>query len=146
MRLPVIKHLVSFIERNDEDYVVEAMEVLEDLVEAPGIKDEELDVIGELLSNFSGALEVHQAIKAGKSQRDALNEFMKRVTGSIDKWCFLQKPSKRKFFDSYNFENTTRRFRHEKEITKDKQTQARVWNLKTAYSKERAVFLWLYRK
>jgi hypothetical protein len=85
MRLPVIKHLVSFIERNDEDYVVEAMEVLEDLVEAPGIKDEELDVIGELLSNFSGALEVHQSIKTGKSQRDALNEFMKRVTGSIDK-------------------------------------------------------------
>jgi hypothetical protein len=85
MRLPVIKHLVSFIERNDEDFIVEAMEVLEDLVEAPGIKDEELDVIGELLSNFSGAVEVNQAIKEGKSQRDALNEFMKRVTGSIDK-------------------------------------------------------------
>lgn len=85
MRLPVIKHIVSFIERNDEDYVNEAMELLEDLVESPGIKDEELDVIGELLSNFSGALEVHQAIKEGKPQRDALNEFMKRVTGSIDK-------------------------------------------------------------
>ncbi len=85
MRLPVIKHLVSFIERNDEDFIVEAMEVLEDLAEAPGIKDEELDVIGELLSNFSGAVEVNQAIKEGKSQRDALNEFMKRVTGSIDK-------------------------------------------------------------
>jgi hypothetical protein len=85
MRLPVIKHLVSFIERNDEDYVIEAMELLEDLVEAPGIKDEELDVIGELLSDFSGALEVNQAIKSGKTQKDALNEFMKRVTGSIDK-------------------------------------------------------------
>jgi hypothetical protein len=85
MRLPVIKHIVGFIERNDEDYVIEAMELLEDLVEAQGIKDEELDVIGELLSNFSGALEVHQAVKEGKSQRDALNEFMKRVTGSIDK-------------------------------------------------------------
>lgn len=76
---------MSFIERNDEDYVIEAMELLEDLVEAPGIKDEELDVIGELLSNFSGALEVNQAIKSGKTQKDALNEFMKRVTGSIDK-------------------------------------------------------------
>jgi hypothetical protein len=85
MRLPVIKHIVSFIERNDEDYVIEAMELLEDLVEAPGIKDEELDVIGELLSNFSGALEVSTAIKEGKTQREALNEFMKRVTGSIDK-------------------------------------------------------------
>lgn len=85
MRLPVIKHLVSFIERNDEDYVIEAIELLEDLVDAPGIKDEELDVIGELLSNFSGSLEVNQAIKSGKTQREALNEFMKRVTGSIDK-------------------------------------------------------------
>lgn len=85
MRLPIIKHLVGFIERNDEDYINEAMELLEDLVEAPGIKDEELDVIGELLSNFSGALEVHQAIKGGMSQREALNDFMKRVTGSIDK-------------------------------------------------------------
>lgn len=85
MKLPVIKHIVGFIERNDEDYVIEAMEVLEDLVEAPGIKDEELDVIGELLSNFSGALEVHQAIKEGKPQREALNEFMQRVKGSIDK-------------------------------------------------------------
>ena len=65
MRLPVIKHIVSFIERNDEDYVNESIELLEDLVDAPGIKDEELDVIGELLSNFSGALEVHQSIKSG---------------------------------------------------------------------------------
>jgi hypothetical protein len=77
--------MVRFIEANDEDYINETVETLEYLIDAPGLKDEELDVIGELLSNFSGALEVHQAIKAGKSQRDALNDFMKRVTGSIDK-------------------------------------------------------------
>ena len=52
MRLPVIKHLVEFIEQNDEDYINETMETLEHLIEAPGIKDEELDVIGELLSNL----------------------------------------------------------------------------------------------
>ena len=85
MRLPVIKHLVEFIEKNDEDYIIETMEVLENLIEAPGIKDEELDVIGELLSNFSGAIEVQQEIRNGKPKREALNEFMKRVTGSIDK-------------------------------------------------------------
>ncbi len=85
MRLPVIKHIVEFIEKNDEDYVIETMEVLENLIEAPGIKDEELDVIGELLSNFSGALEVQQEISNGKPKREALNAFMKRVTGSIDK-------------------------------------------------------------
>jgi len=84
MRLPVIKHIVGFIEQNDEDYIHETIEFLENFIDAPGIKDEELDVIGELLSNCSGALEVHKAMKEGKSQREALNEFMKRVTGSID--------------------------------------------------------------
>jgi len=77
--------MVAFIEENDEDYVNETIETLEYLIDAPGLKDEELDVIGELLSNFSGAIEVHKEIKAGKSQKDASNEFMKRVTGSIDK-------------------------------------------------------------
>jgi hypothetical protein len=84
MRLPIIKHIVSFIEENDEDYVVETMETLENLIDAPGLKDEELDVIGELLSNFSGAVEVHKEIKNGTPKRDALNNFMKRVSGSID--------------------------------------------------------------
>ena len=84
MRLPLIKHIVLFIEENDEDYVVETMETLENLIDAPGLKDEELDVIGELLSNFSGAIEVHKEITSGATKRDALNNFMKRVTGSID--------------------------------------------------------------
>ena len=61
MRLPVIKHIVSFIEKNDEDYVAETMETLEDLIDLDSLKDEELDVIGELLSNLSGALEVYDA-------------------------------------------------------------------------------------
>lgn len=86
MKLPVIKHLTNFIEENDEDYINEAMEVLESMIEIPSLKDEELDVIGELLSNFSGALEVKQMMREQNlSQKDALNAFMKRVTGSIDK-------------------------------------------------------------
>ena len=84
MRLPLIKHIVSFIEKNDEDYVVEALETLEDLIDLDSLKDQELDVIGELLSNFSGALEVHEAIKAGADKKTAMNDFMKRVQGSID--------------------------------------------------------------
>ncbi|MDP4637051.1 MAG: hypothetical protein NWR96_06555 [Crocinitomicaceae bacterium] len=84
MRLPVIKHIVEFMEQNDEDYVIETMETLENLIDAPGIKDEELDVIGELLSNYSGALEVYKDIRTGTPKRDALNAFMKRVTGSIN--------------------------------------------------------------
>lgn len=84
MKLPVIKHLTNFIENNDEDFVVETIETLEDLTEVSSLKDEELDVIGELISNMYGALEVHKAIKGGRPKKDALNEFMKRVTGSID--------------------------------------------------------------
>ena len=84
MKIPVIKHLTNFIEKNDEDYIIETIEVLEDLTEVPTLKDEELDVIGELISNMYGALEVHKEIKKGTPKRDALNGFMKRVLGSID--------------------------------------------------------------
>jgi hypothetical protein len=84
MRLPIIKHLVQFIEDNDSDYIEETISVLEDLTENPNIKDEEIDVIGELLSNLYGAVEVNKAIINGSKQKEALNEFMKRVQGSIN--------------------------------------------------------------
>ncbi|MCL9810056.1 DUF6952 family protein [Flavobacterium luminosum] len=85
MKLPVIKHLTQFIEENDQDYIVETIEVLEALTEVPSLKDEELDVIGELISNLYGALEVHKMVKEGTDKKEALNTFMKRVLGSIDK-------------------------------------------------------------
>ena len=85
MKLPVIKHLTQFIADNDEDYIVETIETLEDLTEVPSLKDEELDVIGELISNMYGALEVNKMTKAGTPQKEALNSFMQRVLGSIDK-------------------------------------------------------------
>lgn len=85
MKLPVIKHLTQFIEDNDQDYLIETIEVLENLTEVSSLKDEELEVIGELISNMYGALEVHNMIKEGKDKKEALNDFMKRVLGSIDK-------------------------------------------------------------
>ncbi|MBU2997544.1 hypothetical protein KO500_13930 [Cellulophaga baltica] len=85
MKLPVIKHLTNFIAENDEDYVLETIETLEALTEVPSLKDEELDVIGELISNMYGAVEVQKSIKEGLPQKEALNSFMKRVMGSIDK-------------------------------------------------------------
>ena len=85
MRLPVIKHFVQFIEENDADYIVESLDVLENLIELDSLKDEELDVIGELISNMHGALEVQKLIQSGKDKKVALNEFMQRVLGSIDK-------------------------------------------------------------
>lgn len=84
MRLPVIKHMHQFIVENDEDYLQEAIDFLEHLSESSALKDEELDVIGELLSNMYGAMEVHQLVKAGQSEKAALNDFMQRVMGSID--------------------------------------------------------------
>lgn len=84
MKLPVIKHINKFIEANDRDFVEEAIEVLEHISESKGLKDEELDVIGELLSNLYGAMEVNTMIREGQDERKALNDFMQRVLGSID--------------------------------------------------------------
>ena len=84
MKLPVIKHLTNFIEENDQDYVIETIETLEALTEIPSLKDEELDVIGELISNMYGAVEVDKMIKEGTPKKEALNAFMKRVLGAID--------------------------------------------------------------
>lgn len=85
MKLPIIKHLTQFIEDNDQDYVNETIEVLEALCEVPSLKDEELDVIAELISNMYGAIEVDKMVKAGMPKKEALNTFMQRVLGSIDK-------------------------------------------------------------
>lgn len=84
MKLPVIKQLTQFVAENDVDFLHETVEVLEAITEVSSLKDEELDVIGELLSNIYGAIEVDAEIKKGTSQKDALNGFMKRVLGSID--------------------------------------------------------------
>lgn len=85
MKLPVIKHLTNFIEENDQDYIIETIETLEALTEVPSLKDEELDVIGELISNMYGAVEVDKMVKEGTPKKEALNKFMQRVLGSIDK-------------------------------------------------------------
>ncbi len=85
MRLPIIKHVVGFIEENDEDWVNETIELLESMTEIPSLKDEELEVMGELLSNLYGSLEVHKMIKDGMDKKDAMNAFMKRVMGANDK-------------------------------------------------------------
>ncbi len=85
MKLPIIKHLTEFIAQNDVDFVLETIETLESLTEVSSLKDEELDVIGELISNMYGAIEVDKLIKEGNPKKEALNNFMTRVLGSIDK-------------------------------------------------------------
>ena len=84
MKLPIIKQIIESNEF-DEDYLDEAIEVLLCISESRGLKDDELEVIGELVSNISGAMEVMSEMKKGTPQKEALNGFMKRVLGSIDK-------------------------------------------------------------
>ena len=81
MKLPVIKQIQKTCSVEEIDT---AIKVLEATSEAASLKEEEVNVIGELLSNMSGALEVHKLIAEGLNERDALNSFMKRVMGSID--------------------------------------------------------------
>lgn len=84
MKLPIIKHINSFVKQYDIDYVWEAVTMLEHITESAAIKDEELDVLGEIISNLYGTIEVDKLMKSGMTEKEALNVFMKRVTGSID--------------------------------------------------------------
>lgn len=76
MRLPVIRQLLNC---RPEDLAA-SLFVLDRACDARGVKEEELDFIGELISNVSGAIEVHRDIDSGESERVALNKFMKKVT------------------------------------------------------------------
>ncbi|WP_121667933.1 DUF6952 family protein [Mesonia aquimarina] len=82
MKLPVIRHLQK---NNDAKKLEHTVEVLESFTEHRSVKDEEMDVIGELITNICGAIEVHKMIDDGVPERDAANNFVKKVTGSIDK-------------------------------------------------------------
>jgi hypothetical protein len=60
------------------------MDVLESFSEHRSVKEEEMDVVGELITNISGAIEMDKMVKDGMSEKDAANTFAKRVLGSID--------------------------------------------------------------
>ena len=81
MKLPVIRHLQK---NNDEVKLQNTIEVLENFTEHRSVSEEEMDVIGELLTNLCGAVEVHKMINDGVPERDAANNFVKKVLGSID--------------------------------------------------------------
>jgi hypothetical protein len=82
MKLPVIRHLQR---NNDTTKLQHTIEVLESFTEHRSVTDEEMDVIGELISNLCGAVEVHQMIEEGTPEKDACNNFMQKVMGSIDR-------------------------------------------------------------
>ena len=83
MKLPVIKKLAS--DRTiSEDDISKAIKVLEIISDARGVKEEELDVIGELISNLEGTkIVINEHRHYGVPLKEALNKFMQRVINSI---------------------------------------------------------------
>lgn len=81
MKLPIIR---QFFQEQEPENLEKTLEVLESFCEFRSVKDEELNVIGEMITNICGALEVHESVKNGMSQKDALNTFAQKVMGSID--------------------------------------------------------------
>ncbi len=82
MKLPVIKHLQK---NNEVEKLENTIDVLENFTEHRSVTEEQMDVIGELITNLCGAVEVHKMIEEGVPERDAANNFVKKVLGSIDK-------------------------------------------------------------
>lgn len=82
MKLPVIRHLQK---NNDVEKLENALEVLENFSEHRSVTEQDMDVIGELITNICGAIEVNKMIDEGVPERDAANNFVKKVLGSIDK-------------------------------------------------------------
>lgn len=82
MKVPIIRHLYQ---NSEPEKLQNALEVLETLAEARGITDEELNVIGECITNICGAMEVHTLTASGMRDSEAINTFAKKVMGSIDK-------------------------------------------------------------
>ncbi|GGE00173.1 DUF6952 family protein [Planktosalinus lacus] len=82
MKLPVIRHLQK---NNSPEQIQHCIEVLESFSEYNRITEEEMDVIGELITNLCGAAEVAEMIENGMDERDAANGFAKKVMGSIDR-------------------------------------------------------------
>lgn len=80
MKLPIIKKIATDQNLLETD-LYNAVKVLESIAQARGVSEEELDVIGELISNIEGAkIVIDQNRHYGVPMKDALNEFMKRIT------------------------------------------------------------------
>lgn len=82
MKLPVIR---QFYQNQTPENLEKTLEVLESFSEFRGTSEEDLNVVGELITNICGALEVHANVQNGMSEKDALNSFAQKVLGSIDK-------------------------------------------------------------
>ena len=83
MKLPVIRTIAS--NRNIQIKDIEtAINILETIGMSRGITRQELNVIGELLSNLEGAkIVIDEHRHHGVPLKDSLNKFMQRVINSV---------------------------------------------------------------
>ena len=83
MKLPVFKNLSKNV---SVEAMEAALEVLEVYADSPAVKESEQEVIGEMISNICGAIEMKQMMEEeGMDERTAANTFMQRVMGCIEK-------------------------------------------------------------
>lgn len=82
MKVPVIRQL---FQQNSPEQLESTLGVLEAFCEFRGVSEQEIDVAGEMITNICGALEVHEQVNNGLSEKDALNSFAQRVMSSIDR-------------------------------------------------------------
>lgn len=82
MKVPVIR---QFFQSQSAEQLENTLSVLESFCEFRGVSETEVDVVGELITNICGALEVHAKVAEGETEKDALNGFAQRVMGSIDR-------------------------------------------------------------
>ncbi|SDE11510.1 DUF6952 family protein [Riemerella columbipharyngis] len=82
MKLPIIR---QFYQNNSSEDLEKTLDVLESFTEFRGVSDEELNIVGEMITNICGALEVHKSVAKGQPEKDALNGFAQKVMGSIDR-------------------------------------------------------------
>lgn len=80
MKIQFIKSIASNRNLVEEDLSA-SIRVLEALANSRGISEQELDIIGEFISNIEGAKVVWEDhIHYGTSLSQAINAFMKRIT------------------------------------------------------------------
>lgn len=82
MKIPIIRQL---FENNTPENLEATLTVIESFCEFRGVSEGEVDFAGEMITNICGALEVHESVKGGMADREALNAFSQKVMGSIDR-------------------------------------------------------------
>ncbi len=66
MKIPVIRQL---FQNSTPEKLETTLEVLEAFCEFRGVSETEIDVVGEMITNICGALEVHQTVKEGAEEK-----------------------------------------------------------------------------